>query len=149
MENCVAPGLDAFDVLLEVVLSLVRVAIHLIEFSIYRNNHKFSDRQVLANSVDPDQRSLIRVYTVCHSSYTFWTHYSMVVPPCSNFRMITSIFRSSEILGFLRYILSHHSNAICNFVIENCHTLFQIFYFFCQILYHAFKTNPWHVFFNN
>ena len=25
MENCVAPGLDAFDVLLEVVLSLVRV----------------------------------------------------------------------------------------------------------------------------
>ena len=26
MENCVAPGLDEFDVLLEVVLSLVRVA---------------------------------------------------------------------------------------------------------------------------
>ena len=25
MENCVAPGLDKFDVLLEVVLSLVRV----------------------------------------------------------------------------------------------------------------------------
>ena len=25
MENCVAPGLDAFDVLLQVVLSLVRV----------------------------------------------------------------------------------------------------------------------------
>ena len=25
MENCVAPGLDEFDVLLEVVLSLVRV----------------------------------------------------------------------------------------------------------------------------
>ena len=25
MENCVAPGLDAFDVLLEVVLSLVRI----------------------------------------------------------------------------------------------------------------------------
>ena len=25
MENCVAPGLDAFDVLLEAVLSLVRV----------------------------------------------------------------------------------------------------------------------------
>ena len=27
MENCVAPGLDAFDVLLEVVLSLVRVSL--------------------------------------------------------------------------------------------------------------------------
>ena len=26
MENCVAPGLDGFDVLLEVVLSLVRVS---------------------------------------------------------------------------------------------------------------------------
>ena len=25
MENCVAPGLDEFDVLLEVILSLVRV----------------------------------------------------------------------------------------------------------------------------
>ena len=29
MENCVAPGLDEFDVLLEVVLSLVRVYLHL------------------------------------------------------------------------------------------------------------------------
>ena len=27
MENCVAPGLDEFDVLLEVVLSLVRVCL--------------------------------------------------------------------------------------------------------------------------
>ena len=30
MENCVAPGLDEFDVLLEVVLSLVRVGCHLL-----------------------------------------------------------------------------------------------------------------------
>ena len=30
MENCVAPGLDAFDVLLEIVLSLVRVLLWLI-----------------------------------------------------------------------------------------------------------------------
>ena len=29
MENCVAPGLDEFDVLLEVVLSLVRVGYEL------------------------------------------------------------------------------------------------------------------------
>ena len=34
----------------------------------YRNDHKFLDGQVRANSVDPDQTapSLIRVYTVCH-----------------------------------------------------------------------------------
>ena len=32
MENCVAPGLDAFDVLLEVVLSLVRVAYNITGF---------------------------------------------------------------------------------------------------------------------
>ena len=30
MENCVAPGLDEFDVLLEVVLSLVRVVFWLL-----------------------------------------------------------------------------------------------------------------------
>ena len=30
MENCVAPGLDEFDVLLEVVLSLVRVLAHIL-----------------------------------------------------------------------------------------------------------------------
>ena len=30
MENCVAPGLDEFDVLLQVVLSLVRVRVDMI-----------------------------------------------------------------------------------------------------------------------
>ena len=45
-----------------------------------------------ANSVDPDQTapSLIRVYTVCHSICTFWTHYFIVEPPCSNFRVSTA-----------------------------------------------------------
>ena len=33
MENCVAPGLDEFDVLLEVVLSLVRVTWSWLHFS--------------------------------------------------------------------------------------------------------------------
>ena len=36
--------------------------------------------------------SLIRVYTVCHSVYIIWTHYSMVEPHSSNFRVITTIF---------------------------------------------------------
>ena len=32
MENCVAPGLDEFDVLLEVVLSLLRVHLDMSKF---------------------------------------------------------------------------------------------------------------------
>ena len=36
--------------------------------------------------------SLIRVYTVCHSVCIFWMHYSIVKPPHSNFRVITSKF---------------------------------------------------------
>ena len=36
--------------------------------------------------------SLIRVYTVCHSVCIVWTHYTMVQPHSSNFRVITTIF---------------------------------------------------------
>ena len=57
----------------------------------YRNVPKFSDRQVCANSADPDQ-TLIRVYTVCHSVCIVWTHYSMVELHTSNFRVITTNF---------------------------------------------------------
>ena len=61
--------------------------------SIYRNVPKFSDRQVWANSADPDQTApLIRIYTVCHSVSIVWTHYSMVEPHSSNFRVITTSF---------------------------------------------------------
>ena len=38
----------------------------------------------------PGQSSLIRVYTVCHSVCIVWTHYSMVEPHSSNFRVITT-----------------------------------------------------------
>ena len=51
-----------------------------------------------ANSADPDQTarsSLIRVYTVCHSVCIVQTHYSMVEPHSSNFRVITT-----NVLGF-------------------------------------------------
>ena len=51
-----------------------------------RNDSKFSDRYAWANSEDPDQT---RVYTVCHSVCIVWTHYSMVEPHSSNFRVIT------------------------------------------------------------
>ena len=34
----------------------------------------------------------MRVYTVCHSICIIWTHYSMVEPHSSNFRVITTHF---------------------------------------------------------
>ena len=65
----------------------------------YRNDPKFSDRYAWANSADPDQTapqtapsSLIRVYTVCHSVCIVWTHYCIVEPYNSNFRVITTNF---------------------------------------------------------
>ena len=59
----------------------------------YRNFPKFSDRQVWANSADPDQRSsLIRVYTVCNSLCIIWMDYSKETPSCSTFRVITTNF---------------------------------------------------------
>ena len=61
--------------------------------SIYCYDPKFSDRYAWANSADPDQTapsSVIRVYTVCRSVCIVWTHYSMVEPHSSNFRVITT-----------------------------------------------------------
>ena len=50
------------------------------------------------------------VYTVCHSVCIFWTHYSMVNPHRSNFRIIKSIFWESEYLGIIRY-LGHNTTG--------------------------------------
>ena len=36
--------------------------------------------------------SLVRVYTVCHSVCIVWTHYTMIEPHSSNFRVITTKF---------------------------------------------------------
>ena len=68
-----------------------------------------------AYSADPDhcswRSSLIRVYTVCLSLCIIWTHYSMVEPHSSNFRVITTFFFGvSEYLGNLGY--SVNSQAI-------------------------------------
>ena len=42
---------------------------------------------------DCSQRSsLIMVYTVCNAVCILWMQYSMVKPPCSNFRVITANF---------------------------------------------------------
>ena len=72
----------------------------------YRNVPKFSDRQVWANIADPDQTQirLLRVYTVCHSVCIIWTHYSMVEPHSSNFRVITTNVLGVRYLGNLRYM---------------------------------------------
>ena len=55
-------------------------------------------------TVQTQIRLLLRVYTVCNSLCIFWMHYSKEKPSCSTFRVITAIFRVSEILGFLWYI---------------------------------------------
>ena len=67
----------------------------------YHNGAKFSDRQVLANSVDPDQTAL-RVYTVCNSIYSFWNNYSMDRPPCWTFREITAKILGVRILWIFK-----------------------------------------------
>ena len=59
--------------------------------------------------------SFRRVYTVCHSICIFlWTHFSMVKPPCSNFRVITANFSGVKsfriftvnIQQFLRHVMT-------------------------------------------
>ena len=72
----------------------------------YRNALKFSDRYAWANSADPDQTALIRVYTVCHSVCIVWAHYSMVEPQFY-FKVFTTnvlgahIFRKFTVLTLL------------------------------------------------
>ena len=55
------------------------------------------------------------VYTVCHSVCIVWTHYSMVEPHSSNFRVITTKFFVSEYLGNLRWILCFKNNFMTFF----------------------------------
>ena len=56
----------------------------------YINDPKYSNRQVWANSVDPDHIAPVRVYTVCLIVCICWRHYSMVKPNCSNVWRITA-----------------------------------------------------------
>ena len=71
----------------------------------YRNDRKFSDRQVLCKQCRP---SLISVYTVCHSVCIFWTYYSTVKPSCSNFKVITANFSGVRTLrSFTVYKMSN------------------------------------------
>ena len=53
-----------------------------------RNDPKFSDRLIWANSADP----LIRTFIVCYSICVFLTKYAAVWLLCLNFRVITARF---------------------------------------------------------
>ena len=59
-------------------------------------------------TVQTQKSSLIRVNTVCYSVCIVWTHYSMVEPRSSNFRMITT-----NVLGvriFRKFTVSDHED---------------------------------------
>ena len=72
---------------------------------LYRKDFKFADRHICTSSAKPDQTAPIRLYTICHSVYSFWMHYSMVKPPCSKFRVITAILSGVQI--FRIYTVCH------------------------------------------
>ena len=66
----------------------------------YHDDPKFLDKIGLGKQCRPrSDCSSISVYTVCHSVCIFWTHYSMVEPHCSNFRIVAAMFWESEYLG--------------------------------------------------
>ena len=75
--------------------------------------------------------SLIRVYTVCHSVCIVWTHYSMVKPHSSNFRVITT-----NCLGVrkLRII------TVYAYQFSECYYLFLCLFFLCLFLLLLFFT---------
>ena len=59
--------------------------------------------------------SLIRVYTVCHSVCIIWTHYSMVEPHSSNFRVITTNFLGVRIFRKFTVHVLHGSKERTKF----------------------------------
>ena len=78
---------------------------------VYRNDPKFSDRYAWANSADPDQtapRGAVWSGSTLPFVCIVWTHYSMVEPHSSNFRVITTnilgvrIFRKFTVLELSR-----------------------------------------------
>ena len=78
----------------------------------YHIDPKFSERQVLGSSVDPDQTApeIWSGSTVCYSICVFWKHYSMVKPHCSNLRIFAEFFWCPYFLA-LNDILSHSSQT--------------------------------------
>ena len=67
---------------------------------LWRNNEKLS-----LNYLQIPSWSVSLVYTICHLSAFFPMHMCMAKQPCSNFRIITAIFRCLNILD--TYDMSH------------------------------------------
>ena len=61
-------------------------------------------------TVQTQIRLLIRVYTVCHSVCIIWTHYSMVEPHSSNFRVITTNVLDVRI--FRKFTVNYQGSSI-------------------------------------
>ena len=92
------------------------------------------DRQVWANSLDPDQtapstisdcswRSLIRVYTFCNSTCTSWTHFCFLFDFMVFFYLsFKTSWRCSIFTGF---------SCLCFFLITTC-SLFTTVYTICH-----------------
>ena len=62
--------------------------------------------------------SLIWVYTVCLSVCIFWTHYSMVKPLCSKFRVITADFLGVRIFRNFTVAVSVGQNIVSLVALE-------------------------------
>ena len=67
----------------------------------YRNDPKFSDRYVWSNSADPDQTAPR-------------THYSMVEPHSSNFRVITTNFLGVRLCRKFTVSKDRHAMVVCS-----------------------------------
>ena len=89
-----------------------------------------SFRTDIPGQIVQTQIRLIRVYTVCHSVCIVWTHYSVVEPHSSNFRMITTnflgvrIFRKfTVVLIYCERCILHKSDAAPIWIHRVCHAL--------------------------
>ena len=95
-------------------------------------------RQTVQTQIRLLRSSLIRVYTVCHSVCIVWTHYSMVEPHSSNFRVITTIFLGVRIfrkftvklslyktINKLERICEHESSSKSVKIVANIHGSLQ------------------------
>ena len=77
----------------------------------YHNVPKFLDRQILANSADPDQTAPRGAVWSGSTLFAIPSAYSLCIfskekPSCSTFRVNTINFRVSKILGGLWYLLN-------------------------------------------
>ena len=116
----------------------------------YRNDPKFSNRQVWANSVEPDQE---------HSDWSlhcllfhrhFWIHYSMVKPPWSNFRVTTAKFWRSNFYSKPNYNKKAKFTwtKCCVLAIAGCcaisfiQFLWHLFLFYTEIHLNRHMTKP-------